>query len=1331
MKKSILLLSIIFISFSKLFASHAMGGELTYTYLGNNQYEVTLKFYRDCAGISSPTSASIQLVNTCLNTTTNLTLSLQTNIPCQNGGVSGTSGCEVSQVCNLSQTQCANPNNPLPGSQLSVFKGIVTLPTSCNRWFLKYNLCCRNPSTNMPNTASQDISLESMINNTNDPMTGLPYVNNSPKFFNDPLIFACVNSPTQYSHAAVESDGDSLVYKLVNPLGTNYNPILTYNPGYSLNQPIRTSPANSLTFDSISGVLNFRPANQETDVIAVRIEEYRNGVLIGYVLRDIQLKMIPCTNFIPQFETQLSNVVNATYSAPNELTVCPNANFSFDLNCYDISGANLSLFTSLSGGNTTMNGAQVSTQNMGIAPNDSIRLYFSWTPSDTQAGTHYLILKLKNDQCPVNGEAYRVLRINVDNKTTINVDTAYYCGAPVSLNVNGGTNGIWSPSSGVSNVLASEITAIPPISPFIYAYTSDCGADSVVIFSKTPLVSTFTSDSVLCRNDTLLLSATFNTNDHPNAVVSWSPSSFLFDPISNSPISTGQTVKAIPTSSIDYVATVSSGYGCDNKDTISIILKNNKYATFITSDIDSQCPGVPVKLIAKTYSSSSCGGVIDTSCNGIKRQVQVGNATTIQGGGGSVYPSIYGNYRKSARHQILIKAQELNALLGQTGGKITSISTFIGTLNSNNSLQDFSIKLKCVKMDSILNFVNSGLITVFNPKLVTPILGTNRHLLDVAYDWDGESDLLIDFCFNSNFNGTINNKNVFTTTPFRSVISSSDNTFNTCGSPAISGIQSTAFFYQRPNILFDFCIGLTNIPVPYQWMPDIGANAPLNTNGDTAFIKPISTQLYSVTGIDSFGCSTNASKTIFVDSFSADCYDKNIFGKTTSYIGTNCIVDSLSPGHPVKNLKMNLYRGASLVGQRYTNNQGNFSMKAINTGMHTLAIDTIGIPIKVECPTSFSRTIDHSSVSQVHFNQNFSVSCDSSFDLGVHSIRISGFRANTLANVNIVTGDLLRQVYGLNCLQGMAGTVTTIISGPSNYASPAVYALTPTVVNGDTLIYQIPNFSTLPPGAFDIIIQHLTAPPNAQICVKTFLNSTNDLNPLNDTLMSCGVLLNSYDPNNKLVSPTAIEEGGEWLYYTINFQNTGNDTAYNVVIKDTLLGFTDPSTFQYLASSHSPEIEINNNVVDFVFNDIYLVDSATNPVGSQGWVLFKIKSTKLLPPNFEIKNRAAIYFDSNPAIITDYAVTTQKIQDGVGINDLGFDNQIQLFPNPTSASVTVFSSRDEELSLVVSDISGRFIQKQSFLNSVFLDLSAYESGIYTISIINQSGHKSVKRVVKF
>ena len=140
----------------------------------------------------------------------------------------------------------------------------------------------------------------------------------------------------------------------------------------------------------------------------------------------------------------------------------------------------------------------------------------------------------------------------------------------------------------------------------------------------------------------------------------------------------------------------------------------------------------------------------------------------------------------------------------------------------------------------------------------------------------------------------------------------------------------------------------------------------------------------------------------------------------------------------------------------------------------------------------------------------------------------------------------------------------------------------------------------------------------------------------------------AYDPNDKLIDPLRPEEEnytqfGDTLIYTVRFQNTGNDTAFNVVIRDTLDQELDVSTFNIINSSHRSELSTNiqdGRFVTFDFQNILLPDSTIDFNGSQGYVTYSIEANEGIPENTEIQNTASIFFDFNPPIVTNTTLNT-------------------------------------------------------------------------------------------
>lgn len=156
-----------------------------------------------------------------------------------------------------------------------------------------------------------------------------------------------------------------------------------------------------------------------------------------------------------------------------------------------------------------------------------------------------------------------------------------------------------------------------------------------------------------------------------------------------------------------------------------------------------------------------------------------------------------------------------------------------------------------------------------------------------------------------------------------------------------------------------------------------------------------------------------------------------------------------------------------------------------------------------------------------------------------------------------------------------------------------------------------------------------------------FITMYPENNALSTETVSCTQLSGSFDPNDKQATPKGYGpehyiEVGDDLEYKIRFQNTGNDTAFTVVVRDTITEHLDIGSLIQGPSSHRYSLDIiHGNVLKFTFNNILLVDSTTNEPESHGFIKFKISQQPNLPLGTSIYNSAAIYFDFNVPVITN------------------------------------------------------------------------------------------------
>jgi uncharacterized repeat protein (TIGR01451 family) len=243
---------------------------------------------------------------------------------------------------------------------------------------------------------------------------------------------------------------------------------------------------------------------------------------------------------------------------------------------------------------------------------------------------------------------------------------------------------------------------------------------------------------------------------------------------------------------------------------------------------------------------------------------------------------------------------------------------------------------------------------------------------------------------------------------------------------------------------------------------------------------------------------------------------------------------------------------------------------------------------------------------------------------------------------------------------------------------------------------------------------------------------TGDITPIDNVATSQIQVVGPYDPNIKLVDKDTLYNvsSADWLEYTVHFQNVGNDTAFNVVIIDTLSTFLDLASFELLAMSHQPvEVSFEGQIMTFRFNQIMLPDSTTNQVGSNGFVKFRLKHPASLPFLTEINNFVDIYFDFNDPIRTNTATTIHLDSTIAQSSILELNDGLRIFPNPTGAELTIKLSKslNESMQVIITDLSGRVHLVQTMNEQeTTINTSALKPGFYNVQVTNGNSQWSAR-----
>lgn len=285
MKKIFLVVTISLLSFST-FASHIIGGEISYKCLGGNLYEFTAKIYRDCFNGIPPLDAPayFTIFNASNQVVWNDTVTLLTD----------------SILPLYSPDPCLDvPPNICVEEGTYIFTAV--LPPSNGGYILAYQRCCRNNSIlNLDQPGNQGATYVVELNDA-----VLSMCNNSPYFVNYPPIVICAGHHLIFDHSAFDPDGDSLVYELCQPYngatGTNSQPPtaapppyigINYLPPYTAANPMDGNPA--LAINPVTGLLTVTPTVVGQFVVGICVKEYRNGVYLGTHLRDFQFNVVDC-----------------------------------------------------------------------------------------------------------------------------------------------------------------------------------------------------------------------------------------------------------------------------------------------------------------------------------------------------------------------------------------------------------------------------------------------------------------------------------------------------------------------------------------------------------------------------------------------------------------------------------------------------------------------------------------------------------------------------------------------------------------------------------------------------------------------------------------------------------------------------------------------------------------------------------------------------------------------------------------------------------------------------------------------------------------------------
>lgn len=483
MKKKLFVTLIFFISVlaqKQCYATHLFGADFHYTYVSGNTYTIVLDVYGDCSGTAFPSlvtaTPQVQIYN---NNVLFQTVSLNLSGP----------GVEVTPVCpsQINNTTCNG--GTIPGVTKYTYTHNVTLNTTSASWLFRFTgnmgtAAAAGRSNNITNILSgTTMQLEATLNNSVLPNSNVTYTT-------IPTPFFCINKPASYNPGAVDPNGDSLVFNMVPGLiagGT-----VTYVAPYTAAAPLAVT-TGTFNFSTSTGQLNFTPNLAQKALVVGRVDEYRNGDLVGTSMREMTVVVLGTCNNNPPGGS-ISNVSGGTLVNGTTVNVCSGQGpFTFDINPIDLDGDSINVvIAGLPTGataNITANGSPAPTIN------------FSWNIIGVTPGAYTFYITYTDNGCPLASKQTTAYTINVNPKPnyvfTLVSPATCIKKAVYTVTPSGTSPFMLTAMQGSSTVHSiTNITGTQTDSLAAGTYTirvsdaNTCYKDSTVTFAPPPVINT-------------------------------------------------------------------------------------------------------------------------------------------------------------------------------------------------------------------------------------------------------------------------------------------------------------------------------------------------------------------------------------------------------------------------------------------------------------------------------------------------------------------------------------------------------------------------------------------------------------------------------------------------------------------------------------------------------------------------------------------------------------------------------------------------------------------------------------------------------------------------
>ncbi len=392
-----------------------------------------------------------------------------------------------------------------------------------------------------------------------------------------------------------------------------------------------------------------------------------------------------------------------------------------------------------------------------------------------------------------------------------------------------------------------------------------------------------------------------------------------------------------------------------------------------------------------------------------------------------------------------------------------------------------------------------------------------------------------------------------------------------------------------------------------------------------------------------------------------------------------------------------------------------YAMHGPSSTVYTFTL--IGNPIgyTASCSTAYSYTYSGPS-GPVQHDFGFSCSATAVYDYVLHYGRaLRGASSTGPSYIYLFAAQT-------TCHSG-TGTVTLNVSPKYSINSSGIIP-SPSSVSGNTVTWTLSNMSNGYWYYLYVPLTPLSTTSNGDTaCNNAVIAPTSDANPANNSISLCDSVKQSWDPNEKSVETLEPLAAGSLLRYTIDFENLGNDTAFNIHIQDTLSQYLDANSFELVDATHPVNTylyqDAGMNILKFDFANINLPDISV-PTANKGQIRFNIRLKTGLADGTTVANHAGIYFDGNPVVMTNDAYVSLPMPQKVGTYSAS--QSVKIYPNPTSKQIQidVLNAGWEQASL--SNALGQVVLSQPIQKGHnTMDLVTLPTGLYYLQVRGAAG----------